>query len=399
MGGGGAEGRGGGGGGPAGARSGRQHAAAGRLAGGRGRQAPRRPARPPVRPPALQPPALTRRRTQNAPRPRPTRPPIKKDFAKAGANMFTFHLEAAADPAVLSAAAPHPAVVELAEAVRAAGMQVGAPSARGRGRAAAAGGRRRARRGRAPLQRRAGPGPCSHARLPLFSVLRPFPVSPPPLPGGHRAEAADAGGAGVPLRGGRPRGHGGRAGVAGSIPARVRRLFAPRARPRARHAAAAGPRPPRWGAARSRAHASQRPSPRAPSPTNPTRNTPGTPPPPPAAAAGPRAHREPRLWRPEVHGRRRGREVRAAAPQVPGAAHPGGKSARRAARTRGARAAAVRAETHGAAGALSGRLRRRAPLLPNPLQHALARGASPAPRSTAASRRRRLTRSPRRAQT
>jgi hypothetical protein len=47
------------------------------------------------------------------------------DFAKAGANMFTFHLEAAADPAGLSASEAHPAVVELCRAVRAAGMEVG----------------------------------------------------------------------------------------------------------------------------------------------------------------------------------------------------------------------------------------------------------------------------------
>ncbi|GBF91932.1 ribulose-phosphate 3-epimerase [Raphidocelis subcapitata] len=47
------------------------------------------------------------------------------DFAKAGANMFTFHLEAAADPAALSAAEAHPAVADVARAVRAAGMEVG----------------------------------------------------------------------------------------------------------------------------------------------------------------------------------------------------------------------------------------------------------------------------------
>ncbi|KAI8473494.1 MAG: Ribulose-phosphate 3-epimerase-like protein [Monoraphidium minutum] len=48
-----------------------------------------------------------------------------QDFAKAGANMFTFHLEAVADVAGLAADSAHPAVVELAQAVRAAGMQAG----------------------------------------------------------------------------------------------------------------------------------------------------------------------------------------------------------------------------------------------------------------------------------
>ncbi|KAF6266665.1 Ribulose-phosphate 3-epimerase-like protein [Scenedesmus sp. NREL 46B-D3] len=48
-----------------------------------------------------------------------------KDFAKAGADMFTFHLEAVADAAQLSASEAHPAVVQAAEQVRAAGMKVG----------------------------------------------------------------------------------------------------------------------------------------------------------------------------------------------------------------------------------------------------------------------------------
>lgn len=39
--------------------------------------------------------------------------------------MYTFHLEAVADPAALSAGAAHPDVCALAAAVRAAGMQVG----------------------------------------------------------------------------------------------------------------------------------------------------------------------------------------------------------------------------------------------------------------------------------
>ncbi|KAF8072928.1 SKD1 [Scenedesmus sp. PABB004] len=48
------------------------------------------------------------------------------DMAKAGANMFTFHLEAIVpDLAALSAEAAHPDVVAAAAAVRAAGMQVG----------------------------------------------------------------------------------------------------------------------------------------------------------------------------------------------------------------------------------------------------------------------------------
>lgn len=38
--------------------------------------------------------------------------------------MFTFHLEAVADVADLSASSAHPAVADLAKAVRAAGMQV-----------------------------------------------------------------------------------------------------------------------------------------------------------------------------------------------------------------------------------------------------------------------------------
>jgi ribulose-phosphate 3-epimerase len=48
-----------------------------------------------------------------------------QDFAKAGADMFTFHLEAVADPAQLSPTEAHPAVVEAAQQVRAAGMKVG----------------------------------------------------------------------------------------------------------------------------------------------------------------------------------------------------------------------------------------------------------------------------------
>jgi ribulose-phosphate 3-epimerase len=52
-----------------------------------------------------------------------------QDFAKAGAGgagmMYTFHLEAAVpDVAQLDARTPHPAVVEVAQAVRRAGMKV-----------------------------------------------------------------------------------------------------------------------------------------------------------------------------------------------------------------------------------------------------------------------------------
>jgi hypothetical protein len=39
--------------------------------------------------------------------------------------MYTFHLEAVADVPDMREGAAHPAVVELAQAVRAAGMQVG----------------------------------------------------------------------------------------------------------------------------------------------------------------------------------------------------------------------------------------------------------------------------------
>lgn len=55
----------------------------------------------------------------------PNTRPFLQDFAKAGCNMFTFHLEAAADESALNAESAHPAVVELAQAVKAAGMQVG----------------------------------------------------------------------------------------------------------------------------------------------------------------------------------------------------------------------------------------------------------------------------------
>ncbi|WIA29137.1 hypothetical protein OEZ86_011648 [Tetradesmus obliquus] len=48
-----------------------------------------------------------------------------KDFAKAGADMFTFHLEAIVDPQQLSSSQAHPAVVEAAQQVRAAGMKAG----------------------------------------------------------------------------------------------------------------------------------------------------------------------------------------------------------------------------------------------------------------------------------
>jgi hypothetical protein len=51
-----------------------------------------------------------------------------QDFAKAGAGgggmMFTYHLEACADPASLSKDSAHPAVVDLAQKVRQAGMKV-----------------------------------------------------------------------------------------------------------------------------------------------------------------------------------------------------------------------------------------------------------------------------------
>jgi hypothetical protein len=54
-------------------------------------------------------------------------PPALQDYAKAGASMFTFHIEAVVpDVAQLSTSEPHPAVVEVAQAVRAAGMKVGA---------------------------------------------------------------------------------------------------------------------------------------------------------------------------------------------------------------------------------------------------------------------------------
>lgn len=48
-----------------------------------------------------------------------------QDFAKAGADMFTFHLEAIVDPQQLSSSQAHPAVVEAAQQVRAAGMKAG----------------------------------------------------------------------------------------------------------------------------------------------------------------------------------------------------------------------------------------------------------------------------------
>eukprot|EP00775_Hariotina_reticulata_P013693 gene13693-13815_t len=48
-----------------------------------------------------------------------------QDFAGAGANMFTFHLEAVADPEQLEQQTANTAVVEMCEAVRAAGMKVG----------------------------------------------------------------------------------------------------------------------------------------------------------------------------------------------------------------------------------------------------------------------------------
>jgi ribulose-phosphate 3-epimerase len=48
-----------------------------------------------------------------------------QDFAKAGADMFTFHLEAVAEPSQLSSSEAHPAVVAAAQQVRAAGMKAG----------------------------------------------------------------------------------------------------------------------------------------------------------------------------------------------------------------------------------------------------------------------------------
>lgn len=60
---------------------------------------------------------------------------LLQDFAKAGAGgagmMFTFHLEAASDPAQLSRDTAHPAVVELAGQVRQAGMKVLLPGPQG----------------------------------------------------------------------------------------------------------------------------------------------------------------------------------------------------------------------------------------------------------------------------
>jgi hypothetical protein len=51
-----------------------------------------------------------------------------QDFAKAGAGgagmMFTFHLEACADPATLTQDTPHPSVVDMANKVKQAGMKV-----------------------------------------------------------------------------------------------------------------------------------------------------------------------------------------------------------------------------------------------------------------------------------
>lgn len=51
-----------------------------------------------------------------------------QDFAKAGAGgagmMFTFHLEACADPATHTQDTPHPAVVDMANKVKQAGMKV-----------------------------------------------------------------------------------------------------------------------------------------------------------------------------------------------------------------------------------------------------------------------------------
>ena len=48
-----------------------------------------------------------------------------QDFAKAGANMYTFHLEAVADPATLSSQSAHEAVAAVAQEIRTAGMKVG----------------------------------------------------------------------------------------------------------------------------------------------------------------------------------------------------------------------------------------------------------------------------------
>lgn len=42
---------------------------------------------------------------------------LLQDFAKAGANMFTFHLEAVVDVGQLSQHEAHPAVVDMAHAV------------------------------------------------------------------------------------------------------------------------------------------------------------------------------------------------------------------------------------------------------------------------------------------
>lgn len=53
---------------------------------------------------------------------------VLQDFAKAGAGgagmMFTFHLEACADPATLTQDTPHPVVVDMANKVKQAGMKV-----------------------------------------------------------------------------------------------------------------------------------------------------------------------------------------------------------------------------------------------------------------------------------
>ena len=52
-----------------------------------------------------------------------------QDFASAGAGgagmMFTFHLEAVADPSSLSPDSTHPEVLDMCNTVRAAGMKVG----------------------------------------------------------------------------------------------------------------------------------------------------------------------------------------------------------------------------------------------------------------------------------
>eukprot|EP00879_Flechtneria_rotunda_P018177 GHRR01019065.1.p1 GENE.GHRR01019065.1~~GHRR01019065.1.p1 ORF type:complete len:168 (+),score=76.91 GHRR01019065.1:456-959(+) len=48
-----------------------------------------------------------------------------QDFANAGANMLTFHLEAVADPQQLTHLKADPAVIEMAQTVRNAGMKVG----------------------------------------------------------------------------------------------------------------------------------------------------------------------------------------------------------------------------------------------------------------------------------